>query len=117
MVRCSSCVVALGVSLAIGCGSAPTPTAQIASTEAAIRSAQEVGAEATPRAALHLHYARDQQANAQRLIEAHKMDEATLQLRRAQADAEVSIAIAREANATRQANALVDQVRSSGGSH
>jgi hypothetical protein len=45
------------------------------------------------------------------------MEDASAQLRRAQADADLALAIAREAAATRQANAVMDQVRSSGGSH
>ena len=49
----------------IACGGAAAPTQKLTNTQAAIRGAQEVGAEQNPKAALHLKMARDQVARIQ----------------------------------------------------
>ena len=85
--------------LAVGCGAAPVPTARIVSAEAAIRAAQEAGAQGTPNAALHLHYAELAKVEAQRLIAVGEYDRAVMQFRRAEADANLALALRREAEA------------------
>ena len=44
---------------AFGCGGAPPPTDRMASSEAAIRGAKEVGAESVPKASLQLKLAEE----------------------------------------------------------
>ncbi len=88
-------VIAIG-SLVAGCGSAPPPSRMGAN--AAIRGAHEVGAEGQPQAALHLQLARDQVATAERMSANGDTVEAKRMLMRAQADAEVAIALAAVGN-------------------
>ena len=53
--------IAIGVTLlGFGCASSPAPTEQLASTEASVRAAQELGATRVPRAKLHLRLAQPQ---------------------------------------------------------
>lgn len=79
-----------------GCGSAPAPTERLTTAEAAIRGAMEVDANSLPRGALHLKLAQEQVDKAKRYIEDDMNQRADLALRRAQADAELAIALARE---------------------
>lgn len=77
-----------------GCASAP-PTQRIEASTSAIRAAQELGAERVPTAALHLQLAKEQSEHAKKLIEDGKHEEATLLLMRAEADADLAVALAR----------------------
>ncbi len=61
-----------------------------------MRGATEVGAGQIPRAALHLKLAEEQIDKAKRFIQDGYNQRAELALRRAQADAELALAIARE---------------------
>ncbi|MGD8858921.1 MAG: DUF4398 domain-containing protein [Myxococcales bacterium] len=109
----------LGLTLAllaalVGCGSYPAPTERMTTTEAAIRAAAEVGASNVPRAALHLKLAEEQTEKAERLIQDGYNQRAELTLKRAQADAELAIAIAKEAETleeARKAQAKVQQMK------
>ena len=79
-----------------GCGSYPPPTERMTTAEAAIRGAEEVGAARVPRAQLHLQLASEQTDKAKRLMQDGYNERAELTLKRAQADAELAIAIAKE---------------------
>lgn len=94
----------LSIFLLIACGSFPPPTERMNTTQAAIRGATEVGAEQIPRAALHLKLAQEQVDKARQLIEDEDNEPADQALRRAQADAELAIAIARETHAVKKAD-------------
>jgi hypothetical protein len=89
-------VAVLWMLLVVGCGSYPPPTDRIASSEAALRGATEVGAAQIPRAALHLKLAEEQIDKAKRFIQDGYNQRAELALQRAQADAEFALSIARE---------------------
>jgi len=102
-------VPALG---AAACASVPVPAERLASAEAALRSAVEVGAEKTPQAALHLKMARDQIADAKNLIKSGDTERADSELARAQIDAELSLALARESDARAKATATIEEARS-----
>ena len=53
--------IGIGVAAAaLGCASGPGPGERVASTQAAIRAAQEVGAQRVPAATLHLQLAKEQ---------------------------------------------------------
>jgi len=102
-------VLALCVSVLWGCGGATVPPASLAATQAAIRAAQEVGADDVPQAALHLRYAQDQFDSAQALEEDGDEERATLVLLRAEADAELAIVLARAHAAEEEADAAERQ--------
>jgi len=88
-------IVALG--LVAGCGASAVPVAASTDARAAISAAEAVGAETQPQAALHLKMARDQVRQADMLIRDGDNDEARLVLGRAKVDAELALALSREA--------------------
>ena len=88
----------------LACASYPPPTERMTTTEAAIRGAREVGADQIPRAALHLKLAQEQADKARQLMQDGYNDRADLTLKRAQADAELAIAISREAQTVQKAH-------------
>ena len=104
-------VSALSLVLLIGCGSFPPPTERLNTTQGAIRGATEVGAEQIPRAALHLKLAQEQVDKARQLMEDEDNEPADQALRRAQADAELAIAIARETQAVQKADEAEAQLQ------
>jgi len=87
------------------------PTEQLVDSEVTIRQAEEAGAAQVPDAAQHLQWARDQASEARRLLEKNKRDQAALYLLRAEADAQLALALAREAPARAEADQLLQQVR------
>ena len=97
--------------VAAGCGGAPKPEARLASTQAAIRGAEEVGANSVPKAALHLKLAQEQRDKAMALIAKDNNGRAAYVLMRAEADAELALALAREAAAKAEAEKTLDQVQ------
>ena len=78
-----------------GCAAVVIPPAQLASTEASIRGAQEMGAEGLPAAKLHLQLARDQTESAKKMASGGDR-RAGLVLARAESDAELALGLARE---------------------
>ena len=80
----------------LACASYPPPTERVTTAEAAIRAANEVGAGSVPRAALHLKLAQEQTDKARRLMQDGYNERAEQTLKRAQSDAELALAIARE---------------------
>jgi hypothetical protein len=82
--------------LVAGCGGSSIPVAKVADSESTVRAAEEAGAQRIPEAQLHLKLARDNLSKAQALIKDGENDRANLFLGRAQADAEVALAIAHE---------------------
>jgi hypothetical protein len=79
-----------------GCAGYPAPTEHLANSYANIRAAQEVGALSSPQAALHLKLAQEEQAKAKALVDDGKNEPADFMTMRANADAELSIALTRE---------------------
>ena len=110
MGRILSGVVVVSLWAIVGCGGAPPPTERVASSEAAVRGAREVGAQSVPNAALHLKLAEEQIAKAKAAMQEDENEEAERLLMRAQADAELSLALARESQAKAEAQAALDQV-------
>ena len=97
--------------LAVGCGSYPAPTERVSSAEAAIRGAQEVGAGGVPAAALSVKLAQEEVQKAKQLMQDGDNKRAELILMRAQADAELALAQAREQQAKSEADKALDQVK------
>ncbi len=91
-----SYLAAGAVALCAGCASVPAPTDRLESSAAAIRAAEEVGATKVPQAALHLELAREQEAHAKQALSDGDKEAAGSLLMRAQADAELAVALTRE---------------------
>lgn len=96
--------------IAVGCGGAAAPNARVASTAGAITAAEEIGATTDPQAALHLRLAREQRQRAVELIERGDNADASWWLARAQADAELAISLAREAQTRAAAEQALSQI-------
>jgi hypothetical protein len=112
MMHARLCAAVVPAVLVFGCASTPMPADRLASAEAGIRGAQEVGADSVPQASLHLKMARDQVAQAKGLSESGDNERATLVLARAETDAELALALARESVARGEANAVLTQIQS-----
>src|SRR5262245_44283242 len=102
---------AASVALGACASSGPVPAERLARSEAALRSAREVGADRVPPAALHLRVANDQLDAARKLIAEGDNIRADYVLMRAEADAEVARSMAREAQARNEAQKTLDEVQ------
>jgi hypothetical protein len=92
--------IAIGlVTVGMGCGAATLPPEQLSSTQSSMRAAQELGATNVPQADLHLRLAKEEVAQAQKFAEDGDEDLGKMQLDRAKADADLSVALARQATA------------------
>lgn len=98
------------IPLAVGCASLPAPTERMASSEAAVRGAREVGAEKVPPASLELRLAEEGIAQAKQLMAQGDNERAERLLQRAQADAELALSLAREDHARNEAAQVAAQV-------
>ena len=97
--------------LALACGGGyPEPKEASTAAEAAIRSAQEVGAERDPRATLHLKFAKDELEKSKELIAKDDNHRAELVLLCARADAELAIMMAKAANQKAEADKALAEV-------
>jgi hypothetical protein len=81
--------------------SQPQPTEQLAASMAAVRGAETAGAAQIPQAALHLKLARDQITQAEKMIEDDD-ERADAMAIRAYGDAELALALTREAQAKKK---------------
>jgi hypothetical protein len=79
------------------CATTQLPPDRLASSTAAIRSADEVGAKELPQAALHLKLAQEELALAEQLAKDGDAARAELVLLRSNADADLALALARQA--------------------
>ncbi len=104
-------LVASPLLLAAACASYPAPTERLATSEAALRAAQEVGAPSQPQAALHVKLAQEEIAGAKTAMANGDNKRADYLLIRAKADAELALGEAREASAIAEANQAKEQVR------
>jgi len=104
-------VVALAAAVAGGCASRPLPAARVGSAEAATSAAKDAGAGAIPDAATHLHLAEQQIALARRLLDEGETERAEWFLVRAEADAAVASALAREAREKEAADTLASRAK------
>ncbi|WP_394837187.1 DUF4398 domain-containing protein [Pendulispora rubella] len=98
--------------LMAGCGSYPAPNGRLADSQASVRAAQEVGAQNNPQAALHLKLAQEQIDQAKALINDGDNKRAEFVLLRAEADAELAVALARESTARAEAQQALDELKS-----
>jgi uncharacterized protein DUF4398 len=91
------------VMLATACGGAAVPQETLTAAKAAVAGAEVAGAASEPSAALHLKLAKEQLAKAEKLIEDGDNEEAASVIDRAQADADLSFSLAKEAGAKKEA--------------
>lgn len=105
-----SCAAAIAFGVA-ACGGAAPPITARTNTVAAMRSARTIGAESEPRAAYHLELAREQLARADALIAQGDMQRAERILLRAETDAVLAIALARDAEMTATAEETRQRIR------
>lgn len=88
------------LSVVAGCGASyPAPTQHMADAQAALRSAQELGADGLPEAQLHLKLAEEQIAKGKADLEDNDNKRADFTFVRAKADAELALALAKEQKA------------------
>jgi hypothetical protein len=109
--------LAAAIALAFGlaaCGGYAVPTDRMIASEAAARSAREVGAANAPQAALHLKLAQEEIAQAKSLMNDGNNKRADYVLIRAKADAELALALAKQADAEAAAKKAADQLNAAG---
>jgi uncharacterized protein YqiB (DUF1249 family) len=95
---------AIAAVAAVGCGASyPAPTEHLASSMAAVRTAQETGAASVPKAQLYLKLAEEQTAQAKALMEDGNNERADYMTLRAYNDATLAMAIAKQHAARAQA--------------
>jgi hypothetical protein len=88
----------LVAAFAAGCAATPVPSTRFASTEAAVQSARQAGADRIPDASKHLKMAEEQLGSARSLDRGHgKPEEVDAMLIRAKSDAALAAALAQEA--------------------
>ena len=102
---------ALVAALLLACGSAPRPEARMASSEGAIRGAQEAGAQNVPAATLYVKLAEEERQMAIALVKEDQNHRAEYMLARSEADAELAVALARAARAEAEATKATEQVQ------
>ena len=95
---------AVSLSLLAACAGAPPPKDRMAWAEATVREAHAAGAEGVPSANDLLRRAKDAIQRARALSAKNENDQAESMLRRAAADAQLAIALAREAEAQQAFN-------------
>ncbi|MEI9949878.1 MAG: DUF4398 domain-containing protein [Pseudomonadota bacterium] len=94
----------------LACGGAPVPHDALSAAQADVKGAEVGGAAENPKAALHVKLAKDQIEIAQKQISDGDNEEAARTLDRAQADAELALALAKEAKAQGDASEASEQV-------
>jgi outer membrane murein-binding lipoprotein Lpp len=98
----------VAIAIIAGCKSAPLRTE---SSTSAIRAAEESGAAAVPQASLHLQLAKEELARAKELASIGQKENAEYMLLRAEADAELAVALSRGDAEKAEAQAAVERVR------
>ena len=94
----------------VKCASAPIND-RVAATEAPIRAAEEMGATGVPQAALNLKLAHEEQDQAKQFLKNGDKKRADMMLLRAQSDAELALALAKEAPLAAEAKRATEEVK------
>jgi Domain of unknown function (DUF4398) len=95
---------------AAACGGAAVPQETLTAAQASAKGAEVGGANEDPKAQLHLKLATEQIEKAKKLIEDGKNEEAARLVDRAQADADLALALAQQAKAMRDAKDADEQL-------
>ncbi len=96
-------VTILGFSLATACASFPPPNDTLANSVASARGAEEIGAKQVPKAALSLQLAYEAISKTKAMMERGDNERAHYMALRAHNDAEMALALTREAHAKQAA--------------
>ena len=96
--------------LAVGCASIRIPEESLAREEAAVKSAQELGADNVPQAKLHIKYASDETGDAKKMA-SNGDDRALVMIARAQSDADLALSLAREAQVHSEAKRAQEELK------
>jgi len=99
----------VGFALFSGCASAPPLRTEASTSE--IRAAEEAGAANVPQASLHLQMAKEELELAKELSAKGEKEKAASMLLRAEADAELAVALSHEDSEKLEAQAAVERVR------
>jgi hypothetical protein len=106
-----SILVCVAVSLVVSaCASSPPPKDRMAWAEATVREAKAAGAERVPSANAQLEYAKSEIRRARAFARADDNDRAESMLRRAAADAQLAVALVREAQAHDQTQSPTNSI-------
>lgn len=108
----STCVLTFAALSLGACGGAAVPEPEMVTAKSSVSAAEAVGAEEQPQAALHLKLAKDGIGEAERLIDEGENERAKRALERARADADVALALAKEAETRKAAQEAIDKVES-----
>jgi hypothetical protein len=92
------------------CGGAAVPTEALSAAKATVSGAEVAGAANEPKAALHLKLAKEQIGKAEALIADGDNEEAAAVVDRAQADADLSMSLAKESKAKQEASLTKEQL-------
>jgi hypothetical protein len=98
------------------CATTPVPADKLSRSQAAVRSAEEMNAQAEPAAAMHLRLAHEQIALAKQLLKDGDNERAASVLLRAEADADAARELARKHAARMEAQTAkqnIEQLKSS----
>jgi len=96
--------------LVASCGGAPVPQDQLAASQAAVRAAEVGGAPSDPQASLLVKKAQEQIEDGKKLIEGGNNERAKMVLMRAEADADLALALAQEITTKNEAEEAKKQV-------
>lgn len=103
-----SAVAVVATSIISGCANAPLRTG---ASMSGIRAAEEAGAAKVPQASLHLQLAKEELEQAKELSAKGEKDEASSMLTRAEADAELAVALSHGDAEKSEAQEAVERVR------
>ena len=94
-----------------GCASGPSFSKSSTESKSAIRAAEEAGSLNTPSAAYHLQLAKEELARGEALAASGEKEQAASLLTRAEADAELAIALSHEQDEKTEAAKAMERVR------
>ncbi len=95
---------------AVACGGSAVPQEALTAAQASAKGAEVGGATEDPKAQLHLKLAHEQIEKAKKLIADGDNEEAARVIDRAQADADLALALAQQAKAMRDAKEADEQL-------
>ena len=90
----------------------PVPNERRVQAEASLKAAEGAGASRVPEAARHLEFARQQIADAERLLVEGEQEAAELRFMQAEADADLALALTRSVPLEREARRATQQAES-----
>jgi hypothetical protein len=96
--------------LLMACGGAAVPQEALSAAQASVKGAEVGGANEDPKAQLHLKLANEQIEKAKKLIADDDNEEAARVIDRAQADADLALALAQQGEALRKAKEADEQL-------